>query len=396
MQPHDMPVMSPPRYGSPGWIMWPDHPEPSLQFLRTLGAAQDGASTISECFLTAGRIDPADRESWHREWQRIGDINARRADAALAGGNRSTAAASYLRASGYYRASEIYLASADARRVETFAKVASSSRSYLGLTSPAGQAVSIDVGDGTSLDGYLLKPEHGPPRSPAVICFGGLDGSKDELLPGIGRQLRSRGFAVLLIDMPGQGEALRVRGTPIRPDPETPITRSVDFLLEIPGIDGDRIGIYGASLGGVYSARATAFERRIKVAVSNSLVFDLYAGLQHRLASSDPSGWDFLQWTFGCRTADEVLEKSRQLRMASFLGDIRCPYLIVQGEHDFLGLQTAVDAFEFARASGVPVELKVFEADETGASHCQADNPTLGHEYICDWMTAKLGGEEQV
>jgi dipeptidyl aminopeptidase/acylaminoacyl peptidase len=82
--------------------------------------------------------------------------------------------------------------------------------------------------------------------------------------------------------------------------------------------------------------------------------------------------------------------------MASFLGDIRCPYLIVQGEHDFLGLQTAVDAFEFARASGVPVELKVFEADETGASHCQADNPTLGHEYICDWMTAKLGGEEQV
>jgi hypothetical protein len=43
----------------------------------------------------------------------------------------------------------------------------------------------------------------------------------------------------------------------------------------------------------------------------------------------------------------------------------------------------------------VPVELKVFEADETGASHCQADNPTLGHEYICDWITAKLGGEEQ-
>jgi len=267
MPSHDVPMISPPLYGGPGWIMWPDHPEPSLQFLRTLGAAQDGASTISECFLTAGRIDPGNRESWHREWQRIGDINVQRADAALAGGNRSTAGANYLRAGGYYRASEIYLAPTDARRVETFAKVASSSRSCLGLTSPAGQAVSIDVGDGTSLDGYLLKPEHGPQRSPAVICFGGLDGSKDELLPGIARHLRSRGFAVLLVDMPGQGEALRVRGMAIRPDSETPIARCVDFLLDIPDIDGDRIGIYGASLGGVYSARAAAFERRIKVAV---------------------------------------------------------------------------------------------------------------------------------
>jgi hypothetical protein len=385
------PAVLPSRYEGQGWIQWPDHPDPSLQFLRTLGAAQQGAGTVSECFLVASRIDPADPESWYREWQHMGDINARRGDAAISAGNSNTAKANFLRAGGYYRASEYYLGPADPRRVETFARVIAHSQAYLGLISPAGEILAIDVGDGTVLDAYFLKPGNGLQRWPTVVCFGGLDGYKDEMLPRVSQHALSRGMALLLIDMPGQGGALRLRGTPNRPDSEVPVARCLDFLAGRADVDSDRIALYGASLGGIYSARAASIERRIKAVVSDSLVFDLHAGMQQRLVHSEPSSWKFLEWVFGCNSPEQVVEKSRKFRMAAFIGNIRCPYLIVQGEHDFLGLQTARDAFECARTGGVPVELRVFTAEETGASHCQADNPTLGQEFVWDWIAIQLG-----
>ncbi len=43
---------SPPRFEAGGWMHWPDNEDYSLQFMRVLGSAQEGSSTISECFLT--------------------------------------------------------------------------------------------------------------------------------------------------------------------------------------------------------------------------------------------------------------------------------------------------------------------------------------------------------
>lgn len=93
---------------------------------------------------------------------------------------------------------------------------------------------------------------------------------------------------------------------------------------------------------------------------------------------------------FGCDSPAAVVEKSLQFRMADVLPQVRCPYLIVQGAHDFLGLQTALDAFAHATQHDVPVELRVFSAEETGASHCQADNPSIGQAFICDWLADRL------
>lgn len=44
-----------PGYEAEGWTQ-PDHPEWSQQFARILGATQEGAGTVSECFLAASRM----------------------------------------------------------------------------------------------------------------------------------------------------------------------------------------------------------------------------------------------------------------------------------------------------------------------------------------------------
>lgn len=83
--------------------------------MRLLGAAQEGGSTISECFLTAGRINPEDEESWHREWKKTADASNKRGNAAFNRGNVLTAQSNWLRAINYYQAAAFHLDAADKR-----------------------------------------------------------------------------------------------------------------------------------------------------------------------------------------------------------------------------------------------------------------------------------------
>ena len=41
---------------------------------------------------------------------------------------------------------------------------------------------------------------------------------------------------------------------------------------------------------------------------------------------------------------------------------------------------------DYAKAPGVDVTLRLTSEEETGAEHCQHDNPTLGQELMVDWL----------
>lgn len=100
-----------------GQGLWLDSDEFSAEFLKLLGAAQEGGSTVSECFLVAGRIDLNDRtNSWHREWLRVADRNNERAHAAFECGRALTAQSNWLRAINYYQTSTFVLEFDDVRR----------------------------------------------------------------------------------------------------------------------------------------------------------------------------------------------------------------------------------------------------------------------------------------
>src|SRR5947207_11447918 len=94
------------RFGLGGWVQWPDNEAFSIEFMRLLGAAQEGGSTVSECFLVASRLKLKDGDaSWHREWARIADLSNERANASFERGHVLTAKSNWLRAISYYQAS---------------------------------------------------------------------------------------------------------------------------------------------------------------------------------------------------------------------------------------------------------------------------------------------------
>ena len=69
------------------------------------------------------------------------------------------------------------------------------------------------------------------------MLWGGIDTWKEEMYSRMGTLLRSRGFAVLLLDMPGVGESPVLAG----PDAERQWTPVFDWLAARDDLDGSAL-----------------------------------------------------------------------------------------------------------------------------------------------------------
>jgi dienelactone hydrolase len=371
-----------------GWHHWPEHPWMSYQFRRALGETQEGGGSISECFQTASRMKPGDDESWHEEWLVTAERNRARGDAAEAAGNVQTAKACWLRAVDNYRSAEFWLAGDDPRRLATFDKCEASFQKAGRYFTPPVERVEIPYEDGVHLAGYFIRAPYDTGRQPVLIAFGGLDSFKEELLFMVGNGSLRRGISCLLVDGPGQGATLRRFGVHNRYDYEVPVGRCIDYLETRDDVDPSRIAVSGSSLGGYYAARAGSFEHRLAAVVSHGAIWsiqDLWGG-----APEDHGLAGHIKWVFGADSMAAALEKARPFTLDGVLGGMQCPYLIVHGGHDVLGVTQAQRVYDDARARGVDVTLKLIGEEETGAEHCQHDNPTIGMEYLCDWLAERF------
>ena len=376
-----------------GWHHWPEHPWLSYQFRRALGETQEGGGAVSECFQAASRMIPGDKESWHREWLRVADRNFERGNQAESHGHIRTAMNAWLRAVDYYRSAEFWLGAGDSRRLEVFGQCELSFQKAMRYFSPAGEFVEIPYGDSANLPAYFLKSLNPAAHQPVLIAFGGLDSFKEELYFMVGRGALQRGISVLLVDGPGQGATLRRQKIHTRYDYEVPVGACIDYLETRDDVDLHRIAVSGASLGGYYASRAGAFEHRLAAAISHGAIWrvnDLWesAGESHGLA-------EHVRWVFGTSTVEEAVRVGEPFSVENIFEHMKCPYLIVNGGHDVLGVQQAQKVFERARAAGVDVTLKIIPEEMTGAEHCQHDNPTLGQEVMLDWLTDRLAIDQR-
>ncbi len=379
----------PPRYEPFGWHHWPDHFWTSYQFRRGLGETQEGGGAVSEAFQAASRMIPGDLESWHREWLHVAERNDRRGDAAAAQGHVRTAMNCWLRAAEYFRQAEFFLAHDDPRRLATFDRCEAASRKFFTRLSPPGEVVEIPYEPGKPLPGYFIRSANGGARQPVLISFGGLDSFKDELWFMTGRGAVQRGMSVLLVDGPGQGGALRRHGLVTRHDYEVPVGKCIDWLERRADVDAARIAVSGSSLGGYYAARAGSMEHRLAACISHGAIWDIHERWKSRDDNHGLAG--HMRWVFGAKTMAEATEIAKPFKLEGVLEHMRCPYLVIHGGHDVLGVENARTVYEYARSKGVNVTLRLTDAEETGAEHCQHDNPTLGQELMLDWLADVFG-----
>lgn len=382
-----------PHYKPFGWHHWPDHPWMSYQFRRALGETSEGGGTVSECFKAASRMIPGDKESWHKEWMAVADFNHKRGDEAFAKGHVQTAKNCWLRAADYYRQAEFWLDAHEPRRLRTFELMEACSKKFIAQLKPAGIPVEIPYGNGVTLCAYFVRAPFDTGKQPCLISMGGLDSIKDEMWFMQTHGALQRGISVLMIDGPGQGGTLRRHKVPTRHDYEVPIGKCIDWLEKRDDIDPKRIAVCGSSLGGYYAARAGCYEPRLAAAISHGAIWSIPALWEG--ATEEHGLADHIKWVFGTKTMREAMERAQPFKLEGHLKNMKCPYLIVHGGFDVLGVASATQVYDHAKANGVDVTLRFVTEEETGAEHCQHDNATIGQELMADWLADRFGIDQK-
>jgi dipeptidyl aminopeptidase/acylaminoacyl peptidase len=243
---------------------------------------------------------------------------------------------------------------------------------------PPGRRVELPF-EGTHLVGILRCPTAEGPH-PTVLMFSGLDSAKEELRATEDTFL-ARGLATFSVDGPGQGEA--EQALPIRGDWSAPGWAIVEGLSAIPDVDGNRLGLWGVSLGGYYAARvAAALGDRVRACVALSGPFDFGAS------------WDALplltRQTFAVRAKAADEPQARQiantLTLEGYVEAIAAPLLVVFGRKD--RLFPWQDAERLVNTATCETELLMLEEGNHGC----ANIASWHRPYTADWLAARLGG----
>jgi dienelactone hydrolase len=363
--------------------MWSSDFDWSWHLIRPIAEGIYGGGEFNEIYRAAERMTLGDKESWYREWLRLAeDIDGRGAQAEAAG-HRITGRDHYLRACNYYRWAEFFLLPEDPRRGHTYDRCVACFRAAGRAFTPPLEQVEVPY-EGTTLPGYFYPAMNaGGKKAPGLLYVAGADVLKEELYFLGGRAAIERGMALLVVDMPGQGESLRHRKLVSRHDYEVPVGAAIDYLQRRREVDGGRIALIGRSFGGYYAARAAAFDRRLRAC---AIFGALYDGVD--LYDTYPPIRNQLRWLTGAKDLADARDKLKAFSLKGVVDKITCPLLIVHGEDDHLvPARHARRTYDEARTDK---QLILYKPGEPGSIHCSYDGFPYTIPTLFDWLADRL------
>nr|WP_314841425.1 prolyl oligopeptidase family serine peptidase [uncultured Microbacterium sp.] len=344
--------------------------------------------------------DDAGTEELYASWEAVADRLIRKARGDEARGHRIGAGETYYRASLYTSQAERLQSPKWPGRNAAYQKSIDLLLSHVELQGVPLTRVEIPYGpddeslpEGTTLPGYFYRaPGEGP--HPVIIQWNGLDSTKEMMYySGFPQMLAARGISTLMVDTPGSGEALRLRGLTARHDTEVWAGAIIDWITAHAtslGADLDLIGIVGWSLGGYYAPRALAYDDRLALGVSwgaNHNWFEVQEGRRRREGENPvPHYWDHVFWVWGAADMDDFVEKTRGMHLNGVVERITAPYLITHGVGDRqIAVKYAHQSYEQA-VNSEKRELRLFDDPEGGTEHISIDNLPYVAGIIADWI----------
>jgi len=317
-------------------------------------------------------------DEWCAAWSARARVHETLAHEALARGHRRSAGEAFTRAAVCFHFGRFLFVDHPDEMREAGREAVRCRTAALPLLDPPGQRIAIPY-EGTLLHGNLRRPT-GVERPPLVIMCMGLDSTKEEMHDYEQRFL-VRGLATLAFDGPGQGEAEEELA--ICPEYERPVAAVIDHVERSPefGVDIERIGVWGVSLGGYYAARAAAFERRVSACVSLSGSYERGDRFRER------PGLNVSAFTARAKAADvdEAEAIARRMSLRHVAAGITCPIFLLGGTADRI---TSVEQTRMlaTQVSG-PVELLIVE----GGNHVVNNYWYTYRDRSADWLAERLG-----
>jgi dienelactone hydrolase len=348
--------------------------------------AQQGGGDVFDIARAMKDVQAGDKDAWERAWLELAQKTEAKARAALTAGHPRTAKQYFFHANNYYRMSDVLLTIAEEpKRGERFRKAQENFRAAIKLHEPKIEVVTVHCGN-EEYDGYFChpaKPKLG--KWPAVLFLGGADAYAEEIYFG-GKQMLERGWAMLLVDTPGRGSSIYLKGIKTRPDYEVPGKACVDYLASRPEVDPNRMALLGISMAGYYAPRVAAFEKRLKALVAWSGCYSVLDDLYDFCVHLQP----VCQRLLGGVSHDRARELLKDFTMAGVAKNITCATLITHGDKDTL---MSVDGAKrlFEEIGAKDKTLKIYsEQDGGGRIHCSHDYWAHNLPFMLDWLEERL------
>ncbi len=357
-------------------------------FQWLMGYLVNGGCASGEMFYAASKIEEGNPESWNKAFTGLAERVEARAESCLKKGHKVSAREAFMRASNYYRALTAFLSPYNPAFRECADKARSCFRKAAPLFDPPIEPLDIPF-EGKTLPGYFVKAGNDGKKHKTLVMIGGGETFAEDLYFYIGPHALKRGYNFATADLPGQG-ITPFDGMPFRPDTEVPLGTILDYVLNRPEVDADRVAAYGISGGGYYVPRAACHDKRMKACIANSLLSDLeeiFAASPVNIKNDESAlrMIETLAWRWGVKEGIELIEKNKDFKFDC--SQITCPLLIVVGEGEYHNKVLQKQVQECMKLSEAPRKDVVKTPINEGAGHhCQGENTALMAQVVFDWL----------
>ena len=262
--------------------------------------------------------------------------------------------------------------------------------------------------EGRTLPGYLIRPADDGIKRKTLLMIGGADTYVEDLYAYVGPAAVKRNYNLVIVDLPGQGE-LPSEGLTMRPDSEVPVKAVVDFLLQLPAVDQDKVVMYGLSFGGYLAPRAAMSEKRIKALavcstlmdasrlwpygfekLDRSLAFKMLRIFMGRRFQSMMSVLHTYYWRWGVRDSAGLVSECGLYKFDPSL--ITCPFLNLVAQQEYEEFPAAQEWAKtcLEKISNPENKLVIAPTNEGADSHGIGTNLSLMAQIIFDWFDEVL------
>lgn len=385
--------------------------EMDFQFLRALAWISERGAEFGECLSAASRIKNDDPNSWSDAFCQLAEDVSILGQDALSNNNLVNARDCFLRSTNYFRAAEYFISPKETRFQEMWEKSRIAFQAACRLMDCQATAILIPF-ENKEMPGYFFRPYTSQNLRPTLIIHGGTDSSGEELYFFVAADAVRHGYNAVVFEGPGHRGCVHLNSTLIeRPDFEAPTKSVIDFVIQDPDVDPERLALIGFSFGGYRCARAVAFEHRIRAVVLDAPIRDHYRfvnALFGGLLSRIPSSWldrivnlkvrqssmfrvfiEYVLWKQGFEKVSELVEDEKNYTLEGLESQITCPVLALVGEGE--GKESLAQARKFIEnISSTEKTLHLFTIQEGGDAHCQINNNTLRNQVTFDWLNRVL------
>jgi hypothetical protein len=223
---------------------------------------------------TVATLKGTEDEDWVPAWSAVAARYEKDAESALKRGDRETARNGFIQAKTYYSlarfpapyhsGSPICPPTMSKIKAESYIKYLDCFRRATELREGSHEVVRV-ARDGKEAVGFLRVPEGASASNkvPAILVMCGGDMYKEDREKYADGAMKE-GMAALVVDAPGTGQ------TSFAHAPESVVAwqSALDALQKRPEIDGNRLGAFGVSRGGLWVMRLAAVDNRIKGLIS--------------------------------------------------------------------------------------------------------------------------------